>query len=837
MAGCENCFFGGKKVGYKGKVDSPFVIVGESPGPLELAKGLPFVGPSGKLLDEVLAPFMPQLIAAGCEPFITNAINCIPRQKDVNRLSQAVNRCCGRLKEEVSLHPRKVILALGNGALWSLTGKHSYKITQVRGQVFESDLADEGIVASVHPSYLLRGSGNLGQFRRDIEIACRMALGEDITGETDNAPAGSASSGRRDKSVITASGTFEPGKYAVLETPEQVAKLAAKLKTVAYAAGDLETDGFIPRLGRVVNPPHTLGQGILCLGICFKRGISYVIPGPLITPALFENNVKWCWHNGKYDISWGREYGLDKIRVDDDTMLLSYLMNERGGIHDLEQVGSDWLQAPNYKDMLEGMKPSKRHSYAYIPKDTLYEYQAIDVELTFWLRDVLRDKVKKDERLWRVYTDILIPASEFLHQVECDGILVDGKKVEANTQRLGGEADKHEAEFIRLATEVGITGINCRSPLQVKEFLYGKLKLGRMEWSTDKNQLDLLPAHPAVQALKQYRLAHKQLSTFVTPIWSKVDENNRLHTTFKLHGTTTGRLSSNKPNLQNIPRDKDIRGQFIAAPGRALLEVDLAQAELRVLACLSGDVEMIRIFRSGVSLHDEVAEYLFGKGFNKEQKMIAKNINFGIIYGISAYGLYDQIEIGAARLGSDIHVTPKQCHQWIKGWFARFPEAHKFLERCKMAPVNGVALISAFGRRRRFNIVSREKLRDMQNEAMNFPEQSAAHDITLLAGIEVQKYIREQYDCMIVNEVHDCLLNDLPDDMSIIVPCAKHIMNAMESIPARWGLTEIPFLAEAEIGDCWGSGITIPHELFKINPKELKGVSHDEFFNKSSRTP
>lgn len=834
MAGCENCFFGGKKVGYKGKVDSPFVIVGESPGPLELAKGKPFVGPSGKLLDEVLAPFMPRLIEAGCEPFVTNAINCIPRQKDVNRLSQAVNRCCGRLKEEVQAHPRKVILALGNGALWSLTGKHSYKITQVRGQVFESELAEAGIVASVHPSYLLRGSGNLGQFRRDIEIACRMALDEDITGETDDAPAGSASSGRRNKAVITAAGTFEPGKYAVLETAEQVAKLAARLKTVEYVAADFETDGFIPRLGRVVNPPHTLGQGILCIGICFKRGTSYVIPGHLITPDLFDNDAAWCWHNGKFDVGWGREYGFEKVRVDDDTMLLSYLMNERGGIHDLEQVGGDWLQAPNYKNMLEVHLPSKKHSYAYIPKEVLYEYQAIDVELTFWLRDVLRDKVKKDERLWRVYTDILIPASEFLHQVERDGFLVDEQKVEENTKRLGEEADKHEIEFSRLAKEVGINGINCRSPQQVKEFLYGKLKLGRMEWSTDKNQLELLPPHPAVQALKRYRQVHKQLSTFVTPIWNKVDENNRLHTTFKLHGTTTGRLSSSKPNLQNIPRDKDIRGQFIAAPGRAILEVDLAQAELRVLACLSGDKEMIRIFRSGVSLHDEVAEYLFGKGFNKEQKMIAKNINFGIIYGISAYGLYDQIEIGAQRLGSDIHVTAKQCQQWIDEWFERFPEAHAFLERCKMAPVRGVTLISAFGRRRRFNVVSREKLRDMQNEAMNFPEQSAAHDITLLSGIEVREYVRKEYDCIIVNEVHDCLVNDIPDDMGIIVPCAKHIMGVMERVPADWGLTEIPFLAEAEIGFRWGNGIQIPHDVFKLNPKELKGVSHVEFVKKAA---
>jgi DNA polymerase-1 len=230
-------------------------------------------------------------------------------------------------------------------------------------------------------------------------------------------------------------------------------------------------------------------------------------------------------------------------------------------------------------------------------------------------------------------------------------------------------------------------------------------------------------------------------------------------------------------------------------------------------------------------LHDEVAEYLFGKGFNKEQKMIAKNINFGIVYGISAFGLMDQIEIGAHRLGSDIHVTKEQAQQWINGWFERFPEAAQFIDKCKQAPIKGWTLVTPFGRKRRFGVVSREKLKDLQNEAANFPEQSSAHDITLLAGIELAPELADDYDCRPVNEVHDAILNEIPDDMSLIIPAARRIKEVLERIPTEWGLDEIPFLAEAEIGFAWGTGTKF--DPYKYDPRELKGISHVEVIQKA----
>lgn len=828
MAGCETCFFGGKKVGFKGNIESPLVIVGESPGPMELAKNKPFIGPAGELLHSVLDPL---LKGTGIEPFITNALNCLPRQKDPAKLGQATRCCQSRLEAEIRLHPRKVILALGNAALWSTTGNYNLKITQVRGQVYASGLASEGIIAAVHPAFLLRGGGNLQQWRRDFQHAISLLGVEQAS-----------------HNKMAALGKFIPTPYVVLHTPAEVKLLAAKLKTAKIVGADIETDGFNPRTSTTRSPAEyegskivvaegirCKGEGILSIGICFNKEMTYVIPGKLITKELFRNKAKWVWQNGKYDISWLRHFGFTAARVDDDTMLMSYLLNEQGGSHDLEQIGSDWLQAPNYKDMLDEHIPTTKHSYAYIPKDVLYKYQALDTALTFQLREPIRSRVMADKHLKKVYEKIMIPASEFIMQVETNGFATDLEEVAKNEIRLLEVANGFEKKFGEIATGRGHPDINIRSPKQVAALLYGTMKMGNIDASTDADALErLVQKYPddtteylMARTLLNYRKVHKLLSTYVIPTREKTDPTDgRIHTTFKLHGTTTGRLSSNKPNMQNVPRDPKIRGMFVAPKGRCLLEVDLAQAELRVLACLSGDKKMIDIFNSGISLHDEVAEYLFGKGFNKEQKMIAKNVNFGIVYGITPYGLKDQIEINAHIQGSAIHVDKAEAREWIDGWYARFPEAASLIHRFRMAPAKGQTLISAFGRKRRFGVVSQEKINNLMNEAANFPEQSAAHDITLLTGIKLEPKLRKDWGVLVVNEVHDCLVNEIEDDLGVIIPVAKLLIETMESIPKAWGLKGVPFKAEAEIGQRWGN--LTKFDPYKYEAEKLGGVNYGE---------
>lgn len=831
---CDKCLFGGNKIGSKGPIDSPFVIVGEGPGTLEIAKGVPFVGGGGTLLESILGPLRAKLKAAGCEPYITTAIQCLPKVKDPKKMAQAVGVCNNRLKAELEAHPRKVILALGNGAAWAVTGNYGLKITQVRGSHHASLFASEGIILAVNPNFLLRGGGSVQQFKRDVHLAVSKVLGEEV--REDVAEVG-----------LRAVSSFKPGKNIIIRSRTEYLQLCEDIRAIGTSpiAGDFETDGLNPRT-RIINLPSFTGVGILSLGVSFELGVGYVIPGEFLTDEIFQNDALWCWHNGKYDIGWGREYNMPSIRVDDDTMLMSYVLNERGGVHDLEQVGGDWLQAPNYKGMLEKHLPSKKHSYAYIPKDVLYEYQGIDAQLTFALRDPMRNKVAADAKLLGVYEKILLPASEFLHGIERKGLYPDVEMVAANEIRLGEIADKHNAAFQLIAKEYGFDEINIGSWQQIQKLLYVKMKLAPATTSTDANMLEKILAkqikgtiqHSAVSELLGYRKVHKQLSTFVRPYRERRDTDGRVHTTYKLHGTTTGRLSSSQPNVQNVPRDQQIRGQFTAAPGYCLLDIDLSQAELRVLACLSGDETLAAIFASGLSLHDEVAGLLFPdykqfaasadkqlKAQAKEWKMIAKNINFGIVYGITASGLVGQLETN----GSDVSIQEAQAY--IDAWFERFPDAHDFIMRCRQAPIRKQTLVSPFGRRRRFGVVGFDNIRDLQNEAANFPEQTTAHDITLLSGIEVAPILREEYAAEVVNEVHDALITEIPNRCELIIPAAQLIVNTMQRIPIEWGLTEVPFKAEAEVGMRWGSCKGFDPFAFTTEQLEnLKGKSYEAIF-------
>lgn len=828
MAGCTDCYFGGVKVGYGGDETSSFVIVGEAPRALDVAKRKPFSDPTGDLLFRVLKEFESEL---SVEPFLTNALNCLPRQKDPKKVANACKRCHGRLHEEITRHPRKVILALGNAALWSLTGDYSHKITKVRGEVFDSEYAECGIVASVHPSYILRGGGNLSQFKRDILYAIQ--LHEDSTSDID-----ADDLGEEARPVIRAVGQFKPSEYKILDTPSTVAALAVRMSELTendFIGADFETDGFDPRNGSgQIDGKAYIGEDILCLGISFEKDMTYVIPGNMIIDELFQSRGRYTWHNGKFDLGWARAKGFPSARVDEDTMLMSYTLNEVGGIHDLEQVGKDWLNAENFKDMLDKYKPSKKHSYAFIPKPVLYKYQAIDANLTFALAEPMRKRVDLDARLSRMYQEILIPATEFLYHLERDGFQVDLNQVESNRVSLLEICEGEERIFGDMSESLSggdaIWGgakktarANIQSPLQVKQLLYGHLKLGKMGMSTDAKTLEKLPDHPIVMALRKHRKTKKLLSTYVIPAEARSRIDGRLHTTFKIHGTTTGRLSSTKPNLQNIPRNEAIRGQFITPPGRVVLECDLSQAELRMLAQLSKDVALCAIFNNdSQSLHDEVAIYLFGEGFTKDQKVAAKCVNFGIVYGITAAGLAERVSYFTGR-----PVTMDEAAKWISDWAARFPQAWIFIQRCRDAVMSNKTLVSAFGRKRRFNVVTGERLQGMQNEAANFPHQSGASDITLLSGIELRPLIRDEFDAIIVNTVHDCLVCDIPDDMRLVIPCARKIVTAMEAIPRKWGLDLVPFKAEAEIGYRWGKCIGFnPYDKKYDN---LTGECDDDF--------
>ena len=484
--GCDSCYFKRKQfVGSRGNPEAPIVFVGEGPGATELAKGKPMVGPSGKVLESTFPEHLTE-----DDYLILNAMECLPRRvkdtaENTRRLKGGARVCRNRLLEDISQYPRKIIVAMGNAALWGLTGDDSTRITQERGKIFPNTLAERGILATVHPAFLLRGGGSYHKYKADIEYAIALANGGDYKKPVD----------------VT---------YEVAESEKDVRDFIDRTFETAEATGDnviaadTETGGFDSRKDE-----------ILCLGWCIDPSKVFIVPEELLEngtlkyrdfdlPAFNGGAHQWCWHNGKFDTGFMRAYGY-RTGVDHDTMLASYVMEERPGFHDLEQVAGDEIGAPDYKHMLDPYLPKKSTSYREIPKPILYEYLALDVRNTKQMFIPMYKRILADKKNTTLYHEVLLPASELLHFVEDAGLKVDFKQVDNNADYYQGLIEKEAIIIDDYAMKLMGQPVNPRSWQQMSELLYTKLKLSKRAQGTGVEILKKLPQHPVVVALMSHR--------------------------------------------------------------------------------------------------------------------------------------------------------------------------------------------------------------------------------------------------------------------------------------------------------------------------------------------
>jgi len=798
---CEGCPYGGGRCGSRGNPAAPIVFIAEAPGAQEIRWKLPLVGPSGKLF---WGTFPKSLREWGISPeddvLILNAVQCLPPRvkndaaKTTAAISKGATICRPRLLQQLQEHPRKLIVAMGNHATRSTLGLADSKITQIRGQLIPSPLAEIGVIPVLHPAALLRGTGNYRQFKEDLAYAFDLLRG------------------LPPKKPIES-------RWQILDSEGMIAYAVNNvLLHRKEIACDTETGGFDPLL-------HEL----LCLTMCADPEHVYVIPGPLIAKSaslrkLFSReDIRFTWQNGKFDMRFMRRDVGEMCRVDDDTMLMSYALDEQGGIHDLEQIAGDLIGAPDYKHMLKPYLPNKQTSYRVIPKPVLYHYAALDTTNTRQIAQIMLRRIMDDKHTSKAYRRVLIPASEFLYWIEKYGIRVDTKKLDklhleymgnADLVKQGkippeelvvGEIPEALAKVQEAVRAMGVNQeINPGSWQQVAYILWDVLKL-KSPWglgnrSTDKFVLERIPQVPFVKALRDYRKAAKAYATYVKGIRNAIRIDGRIHATYKIHGTRTGRLSSAEPNMQNIPRGPRIRGVFWAGPGRVFIKVDLNQAELRSLALLSDDPFLKPLYIEGIrSLHDEAAKDAY-PAYDKTKKktepheswlMRAKAVNFGIVYGREAASIAEEFGIPLA-----------EAQHIIDRWFIRSPGAKAFIDECRQAPLNNQTLITPFGRKKRHHVVTVENLHALQNEASNFPHQSIASDICLLGAAKARPILRP-FDIHPVNVVHDEAMFECPDHVELISWAKFVIERCMESIPIEWGLTGVPFKAEGDVGEYW----------------------------------
>lgn len=794
---CATCPFKGRKAGTRGPVDSPFVIVGESPGATELWKGYPFVGQSGEMLEATLEKCGFDLDDTKVQPYVINAIQCLPLKKDEGGLEIGVRACNNRLQDLIAAHPRKVILTLGNAALWGITHDYSLKITKEHGKLFKTPLAEHGAVATYHPAYILRNGTAYTPWKKDIQYAIDLLNGND-----------------------TKAGKWRTPMWGVIENREQLEDLVNRMEHATHIAADNETGGHDIN-GASYGFDWQRGY-IVMLGITsnLSNG-NYVdiIPTKVIWDnedlmrRLLGNKAKWIWQNGKFDVKWFRYEGIKEARVDEDTMLLSYCLNENKG-HDLDSIAWEHIGAAPHKDVITEWFESRRikkanRDYGLLPKyEILYPYAANDISKTYHSYFVLREKVANDKHSEKQYTNLMIPGSEFLTQVEMKGLKLDLERISENDVSIVEQLKEPNDKIQEYAMQYLGHTINVGSYQQLQVLLYDKMKLGPRGSSTDDDSMiKILRKFPDARVahwVQVWRTLSKARNTYVKNAYHWPGTDGRVHITFKMHATTTGRLASGDPtNLQNWPRDPRIRGAFIAEDGHIFCSVDLNQAELRCLALMSGDPTLMEIYlRNEVSIHHITSVAMFGEHYTDDEKMRAKAVNFGIVYGRTA-----------PSLAQEFNISIREAEEYIRVWLARYPVAAKFIQSCREAPNNQRTLITTFGRKKRWGAISQDNRRNSENEAANFPHQSTAHDITLLSGIECQPVIRKLWGGEFVNEIHDDIMSEVLNDPNYYGPMIAYIRHVMQRVPQDWGLTKVPFIAEAKVGTRWGA---------KRNAKEMK---------------
>lgn len=750
-------------------------IVGEGPGAVEAKKGRPFVGPSGQLLNRVLK-------ALGAEReslWITNSALC--RGKSEERKSAAARYCRPRLLEELASKKPKVILTLGNIPTRVLIGGTG-GITKRRGRATwvggEGSCLQAWVIPTLHPAGILRRAHGFTDFVADLRKAFEVFRvahpWHAVPNEVRYKPQGFG--------------------YKVVSDPIDALWLlweeAMEQRSVVF---DLETSGFDRRRDR-----------ILCMVLCWSPDQSYVLTenvlnDPNVREALQllmdrqgEHPPMWIGHSAKFDAGFMlAQYGW-RPQIGYDTLLANYTMDERGGVHDLKVLSATKLDAPEWEgDLKNYLKKPRKDSYALLPKDVLHRYSAHDGVYTYRLWKHQEEKLNADSR--RVLEELLLPAANAIVASEDHGILVDRKY-------LGDLEEGYHADLFDLEVTLGEMTrnpeFNPNSPKQVAHMFFDVLKLPQIKGrSTDKGVIAVLaPLHPLPTKIKAYRHATKMLSTYVVGVRKLLDADDRVHPSNMLHGTVTGRPACRGPNMLNIPRGSKLRSMFIAPPGYKLLYPDYNQAELRTLGLLAGDEWMAEVYKGRRDLHSEVATAMFGPTFTKEQRMIAKMINFGIAYGRSAY-----------ELSRDPTTTMSvaEAQAYINAWFRRMPQVEQWLSATRKTAFRDGVLKTVFGRRRRFPLVTNSNVNEIRNQAVNFPVQSTAADLTLTAFIRLSEIFENTDVHVVIPSIYDGMLLEVPEAQ--VDDVASTCKEVMEQVPREVLGTFLPFTVDVGVGDSWGA--------------------------------
>jgi uracil-DNA glycosylase family 4 len=808
-------------------------IVSRSPGYHDAAAGRPFSGPSGDVLNYLLA----QNGIKREEVLVTNVVLCSPPEGKVP--PAAIKACAPRLTEELANVGNATIIAAGAEAVTSLIGPGS--IDSRRGYAIERN--GKRIIATNNPALVLRDDSTFPNLVKDFARAFNPKPAPTMP------------------------------KVVLIEGVEDAKKAlqAIQNKGTTFAA-DIESRGGLTHRATLVS-----------LQFAYEASSSIVFgerSGLFTNTDFIDNHLRpffedtsnsFIWHNGIFDTKVLRHtYGI-RARVDEDTLLLSWATDERGGtesegsLHSLEYLMMEEFAWPYYTPasvasfkktgelvpLTTQKKLEKEHGPDYKESDeykkieaqnyiALYKYAGYDAAGTYQLFDLLKSRAVSDNVFDRPYRETLLAAEDVLRSMETTGMPYDYNRA---AEMLEKQVDPEMAAIVAdIAKLTDKPLINPGSSQQMAAVYYDDFqvfhamqdrpdKKRSVDESSRKEMIDgrftfngehtaemidgKMVKKPAQDAQKtrnlitqiakqhdRYKKLEKQAGTYLHGLIkeAEVDPESRIYTSLPRHATSTGRLASRGPNLQNVTRTKeglpDIRGLFFALPGTLLVQADYSQAELRTIAALSGDRLLMGVYERGEDLHNLTAERFYGKDYTKENRANSKNMNFGVFYRQSAETFQEKHEIPTEEAQKYI--------DWVWSTFTGVKEWEQSIEQLvhKQKHRNYTYVESPFGHRRRFYLITKENRKAVYREAINFLPQNIAANLTLHACIKLHNEVDPKRAKLCLT-VHDSILAQVRDDyVDDYQSICKQVMATRPHELLQWLL---PFKADVGAGKTWAT--------------------------------
>jgi DNA polymerase I len=559
--------------------------------------------------------------------------------------------------------------------------------------------------------------------------------------------------------------------YETILTEKDFERWLGKLKESAIFALDLETTSLRPVQAQVVGISFSCEIGEACyiplthryLGVPEQLNMDWVFKK--LKPLLEDPEIKKIGQNIKYDLIVLRSEGINLQGVAFDTMLASYILNPSGRRHNMDDLALDYLghTTIKYKEVVGAA--SKEIGFDEVDIERATDYAAEDADITWRLYEKLSPLLKGDDL--KVFEDMELPLLEVLAEMEIHGMKLD----QSHLQNLSKIIEQKIADYVKRIYSSAGEEFNINSPKQLSVILFEKLglpviKKTKSGYSTDVSVLEQLAVeHDLPELVLTYRQLGKLKSTYVDALQEDIfKKTGRVHTSFNQTVAATGRLSSSNPNLQNIPirteMGREIRKAFIAEGSNYLLSADYSQVELRILAHLSGDEALVEAFQFGEDIHTRTAMEIFGTSEDRldaEARRMAKAVNFGIVYGLSAFGLSRQLKI-----------FPKEAKKFIDQYFALYKRVKIYMDET-VAQATEVGYTQTMMNRKRYLPDLKSKNRQVREAAgrvaINSPVQGSAADLIKLAMIQLARKMSDRkLKSRMILQVHDELVFECPED-------------------------------------------------------------------------